>query len=139
MLATPNEQWRPYWHSIMMWYGPAAFGRFVDIEEFQKFQIPFEAAFEGWGGRLSPHTPTRHFTRFADDTYSCIKGWPSVQGTHTKAYLGFKPTQITTRFRVCDWYRLEGDKIEENWVFVDIPDALLQWGYDMIAEAAKHA
>jgi len=78
-LATEDEQRRPYWHENMMWYGPASFGRFVGIEEFQKFQVPFEAAFEGWGGGLSPHTPTKQ----------------------------------------------------------DIPDALLQWGYDMIAEAAK--
>jgi hypothetical protein len=137
-LATKDEAWRPYWHDNMMWYGPASFGRFVGIEEFQKFQVPFEAAFEGWGGGLSPHTPTKHFTRFADGDYSCIGGWPSLQGTHTKPYLGFAATGVTTLFRVCDWYRLEGDKIVENWVFVDIPDALLQWDYDMIAEAAKH-
>lgn len=136
-LATPDELWRPYWHGNMMWYGPAAFGRFVGIEEFQKFQVPFEAAFEGWGGGLSPLTDTKHFTRFADGEYSCIGGWPSLKGTHVKPYLGFEPTGITTLFRVCDWYRLEGDKIVENWVFVDIPDMLMQWGYDMIAEAAK--
>ena len=136
-LATPDEAWRPYWHEKMMWYGPASFGRFVGIEEFQKFQVPFEAAFEGWGGGMSPLTPTKHFTRFADGDYSCIGGWPSLQGTHIKPYLGFEPTGVTTLFRVCDWYRLEGEKIVENWVFVDIPDALLQWGYDIIAEASK--
>jgi hypothetical protein len=133
-LATEDEQWRPYWHPNMMWHGPSAFGSFVGIEQFQGFQVPFEAAFEGWGGGLSPHTPTKHFTRFADGDYSCIGGWPSLQGTHTGKYLGFEPTGIKTLFRVCDWYRLEGDKIVENWVFVDIPDVLLQWGYDVIGE-----
>ncbi|PTX55533.1 SnoaL-like polyketide cyclase [Litoreibacter ponti] len=136
-LATPDEAWRPYWHPNMMWYGPASFGRFVGIEEFQRFQVPFEAAFEGWGGGMSPRTPTKHFTRFADGDYSCIGGWPSLQGTHTGSYLGFEPTGVTTRFRVCDWYRREGDLLVENWVFVDLPDALLQWGYDMMAEQAK--
>ena len=136
-LATEDEQWRPYWHPNMMWHGPSAFGSFVGIEEFQGFQVPFEAAFTGWGGGLSPHTPTKHFTRFADGKYACIGGWPSLQGTHTSKYLGFEPTGVTTLFRVCDWYRLEGDKLVENWVFVDIPDALLQWGYDVIAEAAN--
>ncbi len=136
-LATEDEAWRPFWHPNMMWYGPAAFGRFVGIEEFQKFQVPFENAFEGWGGGMSPKTPTKHFTRFADGDYSCIGGWPSLQGTHTGPYLGFEPTGVTTRFRVCDWYRREGDLLVENWVFVDLPDALLQWGYDMMAEQAK--
>lgn len=133
-LATEDEAWRPYWHPNMMWHGPSAFGSFVGVEEFQKFQVPFEAAFKGWAGALSPHTPNKHFTRFADGDYSCIGGWPSLQGTHTGKYLGFEPTGVTTLFRVCDWYRLEGDKIVENWVFVDIPDALLQWGYDVFAE-----
>ena len=136
-LATADEQWRPYWHDNMMWYGPASFGRFVGIEEFQKFQVPFEAAFEGWGGGLSPHTNTKHFTRFADGAYSCIGGSPSLQGTHTGTFMGLAPSGVTTLFRVCDWYRLEGDKIVENWVFVDVPHMLLQWGYDIIKEAAK--
>jgi hypothetical protein len=133
-LASEDEAWRPYWHPNMMWHGPAAFGSFVGIEEFQKFQVPFEAAFEGWGGGMAPYTPTKHFTRFADGDYSCIGGWPSLQGTHTGKYLGFEPTGVTTLFRVCDWYRREGDLLVENWVFVDIPDALLQWGYDVIGE-----
>ena len=111
--ATEDDAWRPYWHENMMWYGPASFGRFVGVEEFQKFQVPFEAAFEGWGGGMSPRTPTRHFTRFADGDYICIGGWPFLQGTHIKPYLGFDPTGITTQFRVCDWCRLEGDRIVE--------------------------
>ncbi len=136
-LATEDEEWRPYWHPNMVWYGPASFGRYLGIEEFQKFQVPFEATFEGWGGGLSPHTPTKHFTRFADGLYSCIGGWPSLQGTHIGPFLGFEPTGVTTRMRVCDWYRREGDLLVENWVFVDIPDMLLQWGYDLLAEARK--
>jgi hypothetical protein len=136
-LASKDEAWRPYWHPNMMWHGPAAFGSFVGVEEFQKFQVPFEAAFEGWGGGMAPYTPTKHFTRFADGDYSCIGGWPSLQGTHTGAYLGFEPTGVTTLFRVCDWYRREGDLLVENWVFVDIPDALLQWGYDVFEEIKR--
>lgn len=133
-LATQDEAWRPYWHQNMMWYGPAAFGSFVGIEEFARFQTPFEAAFEGWGGGMSPTTPTRHFTRHADGNYACTGGWPSLQGTHVKPYLGFEPTGVTTRFRVCDWWRREGDLLVENWVFVDIPHALLQWGHDLFGE-----
>lgn len=133
-LATKDEAWRPYWHDNMMWYGPAAFGSFVGIEEFQSFQVPFEAAFEGWGGGMAAHTPTRHFTRHADGNYTCSGGWPSLQGTHVKPYLGFEPTGVTTQFRVCDWWRRESDLLVENWVFVDIPHALLQWDYDLFAQ-----
>lgn len=136
-LGSPDEAWRPFWHPNMMWYGPAAFGRYVGIEEFRSFKIPFTSAFENWGGGLAPNTPTKHFTRFADGAYSCIGGWPSLQGEHTGPFMGFAPTGVTTQFRVCDWYRREGNLLIENWVFVDLPDALLQWGYDMMAEQAK--
>ena len=36
-----------------------------------------------------------------------------------------------TFFRVCDWWRREGDLLMENWVFVDIPNAMLQFGVDV--------
>ena len=32
--------------------------------------------------------------------------------------------------RVCDWWRRENQSLVENWVFVDVPHALLQLGYD---------
>ncbi|MEM8539095.1 MAG: hypothetical protein AAGF56_14690, partial [Pseudomonadota bacterium] len=44
-LATPDQAWRPYWHDNMVWYGPAAFGSFVGLDNFAGFQIPFENAF----------------------------------------------------------------------------------------------
>lgn len=132
-LATKNEAWRPYWHENMKRYGPAAFGSFVGIEEFRSFQVPFEAAFEGWGSGLAPHTPTRHFTRHADGNYPCTGGCPSLPGTHVKPYPGFAPTGVTTEFRVCDWWRREGDLLVENRAFVEIPYAHLQWDYDLFA------
>ena len=39
--------------------------------------------------------------------------------------------------RVCDWWRREGDVLIENWVFVDIPDVLLQMGYDLFGKLEK--
>ena len=44
-LATEDEAWRPYWSDNMLWYGPAAFGTFIGIENFAGFQVPFEGAF----------------------------------------------------------------------------------------------
>ena len=39
--------------------------------------------------------------------------------------------------RVCDWWRRKGDLLLENWVFVDIPDLLMQFGHDLFAETRK--
>lgn len=132
-LATKDEAWRPYWHDNMMWYGPAAFGAFVGIEDFAGFQVPFEGAFELWTGGLSGNGVTEHRTRFADGHYACIAGWPSLMCVRKKTFLG-QPSQGETVFmRVCDWWRREGDKLVENWVCVDIPDVLLQMGVDLFA------
>lgn len=130
-LATPDEAWRPYWHPNMMWYGPAAFGSFVGIEDFAGFQVPFEAAFSHWSGGSMGNGVTRHFARFADGDYICTGGWPSLMAVRKDDFLGQPSNGETLFMRVCDWWRREGDLLVENWVFVDIPDVLLQMGVDL--------
>ena len=134
-LATEDEAWRPYWHDNMMWYGPAAFGSFVGVENFAGFQVPFEQAFTRWSGGSTGNGVTRHFTRFADGDYICTGGWPSLMCVRRDAFLGQPSNGETLLMRVCDWWRREGDLLVENWVFVDIPDALLQMGFDLFAGA----
>lgn len=133
-LATEDEAWRPYWHDNMMWYGPAAFGAFVGIENFAKFQVPFEQTFEHWSGGASNNGVTAHQTRAADGDYVWTCGWPSLLATGMrKPFLDVEPSSQELRMRVCDWWRLEDEIIMENWVFVDIPDVLRQLGVDVFA------
>jgi hypothetical protein len=132
-LATRDEAWRPYWHPNMLWYGPAAFGSYLGIDRFAGFQVPFEQSFEGWGGGSLGNGRTRHFTRFGDGRYTCSGGWPSLSGVSVRPFLGAQPTGRMTFFRVCDFWRRTGDLLTENWVFVDIPDAMLQFGIDLFA------
>ncbi|MDJ0628991.1 MAG: nuclear transport factor 2 family protein [Rhodobacter sp.] len=133
-LATPDEAWRPYWHQDMLWYGPAAFGAFAGLENFAGFQVPFEAAFDGWSGGAADNGMTAHFTRFADGDYICTGGWPSLTGIQTGRFLGQAPTGKRLFMRVCDWWRREGDVLVENWVFVDIPHVLLQLDKDVFGD-----
>ena len=133
-LATPDEAWRPYWHENMMWYGPAAFGSFVGVENFHAFQVPFEGKFSYWIGGSNPGSETHHFTRHADGNYVCSGGWPSLNAKQAKTFLSQKSTGKVLYMRVCDWWRREDDKLVENWVFVDIPHVLLQMGYDLFSE-----
>ncbi|MGR3503847.1 ester cyclase [Pseudaestuariivita sp.] len=131
-LATPDEAWRPYWHDHMIWYGPGAFGSFVGIEGFQRFQVPFEGAFAGWSGGSAGNGMTHHFTRFGDGAYVCSGGWPSLTGVQTGAFLGVPASGKRLFMRVSDWWRVEGDKLRENWVFVDIPHVLDQLGVTLL-------
>lgn len=130
-LATEDEAWRPYWHPNMIWYGPAAFGSFIGIENFAGFQVPFESAFEGWAGGSVGNGRTQHFIRHGDGNDSCSGGWPSVSGVQVKPFLDQAATHKMIYMRVCDWWRREGDQFVENWVFVDIPHVLLQMGFDV--------
>ena len=136
-LATKDEAWRPYWHKDMRWYGPAAFGSFVGLENFAAFQVPFEQTFSEWIGGAMPGSETRHFARFADGDYICSGGWPSLNAVQTKQFLGQAPSGKRLFMRVCDWWRREGDLLVENWVFVDVLDVLLQMGYDLFSHSSE--
>lgn len=138
-LATDDEAWRPYWAKDMLWYGPAAFGSFVGIEDFAGFQVPFEQTFSEWIGGSVPGSQTRHFTRFGDGDYVCSGGWPSLNAVQSKPFLGQPATGKRLFMRVCDWWRREGDLLVENWVFVDIPHVLLQMGCDVLGDLAEPA
>ncbi|WP_171181462.1 hypothetical protein [Ruegeria sp. HKCCD8929] len=133
-LATEDEAWRPFWHDNMMWYGPGAFGSFVGIEKFSSFQVPFESQFEGWSGATKNNGMTEHFTRFAEGNYMCSGGWPALTGVNVKPFLGQGPTNERVFMRVCDFWRRENELLVENWVFVDVPHALLQLGYDPLPD-----
>jgi len=41
---------------------------------------------------------------------------------------GMPPTNDTAFIRICDFYRLKGDKIAYNWMMLDLPDLLRQAG-----------
>lgn len=130
-LTDPAQGWRPYWHDNMLWYGPAAFGTFIGIEDFWDFKRPFSGAFDKWGGGAAGTGRTTHFTRYADGDYMCIGGWPSLSGIQRKPFMGQPATNEMLYMRVCDWWRRSGDHLMENWVFVDIPDVLLQMNVDL--------
>ena len=136
-LATKDETWRPFWHDNMMWFGPAAFGSFVGLEDFAGFQVPFEQAFSEWIGGATPGSRTKHFTRFGDGDYVCSGGWPSLNLLQAKPFLDQPVVEHRLYMRVCDWWRREGDLLVENWVFVDIPHVLLQMGYDLFADIGQ--
>lgn len=133
-LATEEETWRPYWSDDMIWYGPAAFGSFVGVDNFAGFQVPFEQTFSEWIGGAVPGSRTRHFTRFADGDYVCSGGWPSLNAVQAKTFLGQPAHGERLFMRVCDWWRREGDLLAENWVFVDVPHVLRQMGLDLFEE-----
>ncbi len=115
-----------YWHEQMLWYGPAGIGSNYTYPGFQKdHRIPF---LTGFPDRIGGH----HYARFGDGDYVCSGGWPSIHGTHGGDYLGVNATGRKITQRVMDFWRCADGRIMENWVFIDIPDLLLQIGFQAL-------
>jgi predicted ester cyclase len=60
--------------------------------------------------------------------------WSQVVGTHSGEWLGLPATGRIIEMRVMDFYRLEGNRIAENWVPIDVIYIIKQMGYDIIAD-----
>ena len=118
------------WHEDMKWYGPAGIGTTYGIEGFiENHQRPFLTAFP------DRRAGDNHVARPADGNYVASTGWPSVIATHTgDGWLGQQATNRKVGMRVMDFWRRDGDRFRENWVFIDIPELLLQMGFDLFAQ-----
>lgn len=117
-----------FWTRDFWWFGPAAIGSFRGHADYERgHQGPFLKAFpDRKGGNRR--------CRIAERTYTASTGWPSVRATHTGGgWLGLAPTGRPVGMRVMDFWRRDGDRLAENWVFIDIPDLLLQMGLDPFA------
>ena len=121
------------WHDDMIWWGPAGIGATYTIARYaEQHSAPFRAAFSDRSG-------TGHIARIAEGHYSGFFGWPNFRAKPTGGYLGLPPSDKTTEFRVIDIYRREGDKLKENWVFIDLLHFFNQQGVDILANLeAEH-
>lgn len=117
----------------MIWYGPAPIGKAVGLRGFEAHhQIPFLAAFpDRVGGN--------HVARVGDGLYMATTGWPSIYATWQADYLGVPNPNQRITMRVMDWWRREGDRLTENWVFIDIPHLMQQVGFDVFANLPSTA
>ena len=119
-----------FWVDDMMWYGPGGIGTTRGIDNFYRYhEGPFNEAWPDFKGG-------NHVARFGDGPYTCSTGWPSIRGTHTGGnFLGLAATDKPITMRVMDWWRRDGDRLAENWIFIDLPELFLQLGRDLFAEA----
>ena len=140
-LYTKEQTWRKYWHPNMMWYGPSGYGSYIGIDGFARFQLPYESIFDPYRKSSVVTTCEKgssldlavkgHFARFAEGNFVASGGWPSHGGHLCKEWLGIKPKGQQFTCRISDWWRRDGDKLVENWVFVDLVNMLKQLEYDV--------
>ena len=95
------------------------------MKNFRNFhQVPFLRGFPDRKG-------ASHYIRIEDGNYVVTGGWPSVEATHGGEWLGILATNKRIKMRVMDFYRLENNRIAENWVPIDIIHILYQMGFDV--------
>jgi predicted ester cyclase len=111
-----------FWAEDMVWHGPAGIGTKHGLEQYEaEHQRPFLHAFSD-----------KHATdeiRIAEGEYVAASGYQDA--THTGDWLGIPASGKRVRVRYMDIWRVEGGKLAENWVLIDILDFLEQLGYDV--------
>lgn len=119
---------RQSWHEDMMWWGPTGIGASYTIERYaQQHSRPFRTAF-------SDRTGTGHIARLAEGHYGAFFGWPNFKARLSGPFMGMEPTDEIGEFRVIDVYRRSGDKLAENWIFIDMLHFWKQQGRDFLKE-----
>ncbi len=115
------------WHDDMIWYGPSGVGSTMGIGGFKRqHQTPFRRAL--YANRIF----NGHKSRFSEGVYGGWVGWPSLSlKVVSGGYMGMPATGANIDMRVVDIYRRDGDKLAENWVFIDTPYVLKQQGLDI--------
>lgn len=126
-----------FWHPKFNWYGPSGIGSSRGVLSFRKFhQIPFLRAMPDRG--QYPEETTHHF--FSEENYVAVTGWPNMSQTLTgDGWLGIAPTNHKITLRSLDFWRLEKNKIRENWVMIDLLDIWAQIDVNVISRMQELA
>ena len=119
------------WHHDMLWWGPAGIGATYTIARYaQQHAGPFRAAF-------TERSATTHICRLAEGHYGGFFGWPNFSATLSGNFMRMPATGKRGEFRVIDIYRRAGNKLAENWVFIDLLHFWKQQGVDILSRTCN--
>lgn len=113
-MGSPQDELLRTWHEDMIWFGPAGIGATYTTERYDvQHQGPFSRHLED----IVFHG---HVARIAEGAYGAWFGWPNLTMKSVGGFLGLPASERTAEMRVVDVYRREGDKLAENWIFIDL-------------------
>ena len=120
------------WHDDMVWYGPSGIGSTYTIERYQRqHQYPFRK-------NLGDKVFNGHVARIAEGNYCGFFGWPNLNNRSRGGFLGLPASDVHAPMRVVDIYRRSGDKLAENWVFIDLLHYLFEQGLDVLGRMREN-
>ncbi|WP_108837755.1 ester cyclase [Tateyamaria sp. Alg231-49] len=130
---TPQEELAQDWLDDMIWWGPTGIGATYTVDRYiQQHQQPFRT-------QLGARKFNGHICRMAEGSYGGFFGWANLTMECTGPYLGLPPSGKWADMRVVDIYRRDGDKLAENWVFIDMLHFLNMQGLDVLAQLSVRA
>lgn len=125
-MQSPENNLDKSWHDDMIWFGPSGIGATYTIERYQKqHQGPFRRG-------LRDIEFNGHVLEHAEGNYGAWFGWPNLRMKQGDGFLGLPASNTLTEMRVVDVYRRDGDKLAENWIFIDFLHYLLLLGVDVL-------
>jgi predicted ester cyclase len=125
---SPHDELAQEWLDDMIWWGPEGIGATYTIDRYiAQHQGPFRRG-------MKDRTFNGHICRMAEGNFGAFFGWPNLTLTNHNGFMGVPPNDIRADMRVVDVYRREGDKLAENWVFIDMLHFLRMQGVDVLAE-----
>lgn len=125
--ASFEEELADTWTRDMIWSGPTGIGASFTIPRYiEQHSGPFRA-------RLSDRQFNGHLARVAEGKFGGFFGWPNLCLKNAGGYMGQPQNDVQADMRVVDMYRREGDKLAENWIFIDMLHYLNQQGLDVLA------
>ena len=125
-LHSPQEELAATWHDDMLWFGPAGIGAAFTLERYEAHhQGPFSDG-------LTDITFNGHVARIAEGNFGGWFGWANLTMRPSGGFMGLPASDKLVEMRVVDLYRREGDKLAENWIFIDLLHFLSMQGLDIL-------
>lgn len=126
-LHSDREELATTWHEDMLWFGPAGIGATFTIDRYERqHQGPFRAGLENFETELGSNL------LIAEGNYSGLMSWSNFSMNASGGFMGLPASERRTEMRVVDVYRREGDKLAENWIFIDLLHFLALQGLDVL-------
>ncbi|NBB99146.1 MAG: nuclear transport factor 2 family protein [Alphaproteobacteria bacterium] len=122
----PEDELALHWHDDMCWWGPEGIGATQGIPRYiAQHQKPFRT-------QIADRAFNGHVARLAEGSYGGFFGWPNLSVTPLDGFMGL-PAGPRGDMRIVDIYRRDGDKLAENWIFIDMLHFLNMRGLDVLA------
>lgn len=124
--TSPSAHMTRFWHPDMNWFGPSGIGASLGFPGYRRGHTdPFEE-------KLNTTDIIDWELACAEGNFSAVMWWPCLRMQNIGGYMGVPANDARAEMRVLDLYRRQGDKLAENWIFIDMLHFLAAQGVDLL-------